>query len=144
MNIYLRGISPTLNSGLTGLSRAIASENLWRAQRDGVRASFIDETSRTSVSCCDYLTLLLDQLAPDAAELGCEAELERTQEIVAHGTSADHQLTIHQGLRGSDPQSSASLQSEVVDWIANNTAPSRRQAHPSNDAATDGFKKANT
>ncbi len=111
---------PTLNAGLTGASRAIVSENLWRAQRDGVRASFIDEASGTSVPCSEYLTSLLDQLASDAAELGCNAELDRSREIVAHGTSADRQLAILQQFGGSDDASHASM-SAVVDWIASTT-----------------------
>ena len=36
---------PDLNRTLTGASRALASENMWRVQRDGVRASLIDEPS---------------------------------------------------------------------------------------------------
>ncbi|WP_375458941.1 carboxylate-amine ligase [uncultured Enterovirga sp.] len=113
---------PTLNAGLTGASRAIVSENLWRAQRDGVRASFIDEASGTSVACSEYLTALLDQLEPDATELGCTAELDRSREIVAHGTSSDRQLAILEQAAGSDDASSASV-SAVVDWIADTTAP---------------------
>ena len=113
---------PTLNAGLTGASRAIASENLWRAQRDGVRASFIDEASGTSVPCSENLTSLLDLLAPDAAKLGCTTELDHGREIVAHGTSADRQLAILERSGGSDDFPSASM-TAVVDWIANTTAP---------------------
>jgi len=36
---------PELNRGLTGASRGIATENLWRAQRDGMRAALIDEAT---------------------------------------------------------------------------------------------------
>ena len=114
---------PTLNAGLTGASRAIVSENLWRAQRDGVRASFINEASGTSVPCSDCLTSLLDHLAPGAAELGCMAELDHSREIVAHGTSADHQLAILEHSASSDDASSPTL-SAVVDWIAGTTDPS--------------------
>ena len=103
---------PQLNSGMTGISRAIVSENLWRAQRDGVRASFIDEQSAQSVSCAKYLDFLIDMLATDTVELGCETEIRRTKEIVAHGTSADHQLAI---------LDESSLES-VVNWIAGTTA----------------------
>ncbi|MFC7553983.1 YbdK family carboxylate-amine ligase [Pseudoroseomonas wenyumeiae] len=34
---------PELNRGMTGTSRALVAENLWRAQRDGARAMLIDE-----------------------------------------------------------------------------------------------------
>jgi glutamate---cysteine ligase / carboxylate-amine ligase len=44
---------PQLNRDVTGASRALVSENLWRAQRDGVRAGFIDEGSGRSIPCQD-------------------------------------------------------------------------------------------
>jgi glutamate---cysteine ligase / carboxylate-amine ligase len=59
---------PKLNHGMTGASRAIVSENLWRAQRDSVRASFIDETSGASVPCAEFLASLLDELAGDMSD----------------------------------------------------------------------------
>jgi glutamate---cysteine ligase / carboxylate-amine ligase len=99
---------PQFNSGMTGASRAIVSENLWRAQRDGVRASFIDEESAQPVPCADYLASLFHVLASDIGELGCELEVNRAKEIVAHGTSADRQLAI---LAQSPIEA-------VVDWIA--------------------------
>jgi glutamate---cysteine ligase / carboxylate-amine ligase len=79
---------------MTGFSRAIVAENLWRAQRDGVRATFIDETSGSAIPCAEYLASVLEQLALDATELNCVPEADRTREIAASGTSADHQLKI--------------------------------------------------
>lgn len=114
---------PTLNAGLTSISRAIASENLWRAQRDGVRANFIDEASGTSLPCSKYLTSLLDQLAPDAVELGCTEELGHTREIVTNGTSSDRQLAILRKAEGADDSATA-VMSAVIDWIAATTVPS--------------------
>lgn len=107
---------PGLNRGMTGASRALVSENLWRAQRDGVRASFIDEATGQSVPCAAYLAALLDQLASDTAELGCVAEVERTRQIVAHGTSADRQLALAAEVRGAGGLIRATP--SVVDWIA--------------------------
>lgn len=111
---------PKLNRGMTGASRAIVSENLWRAQRDGVRASFIDEPSGRAVPYPEYLAALLDQLALDATELDCVPEVERTREIVAHGTSADHQLAILAESQGA--RTAARATESVVDWIARVTA----------------------
>jgi glutamate---cysteine ligase / carboxylate-amine ligase len=96
---------------VTAASRAIVSENLWRAQRDGVRADFIDEKSARSVPCSEYLVTLLEMIAPDEAELGCELEVKRTRHIVAHGTS-DRQLAIL----------TQSPLEAVVDWIASVTS----------------------
>ena len=106
---------PNLNSGMTGASRAIVAENLWRAQRDGVRARFIDEETRNVVSCADCLEALIGQIKPDEEALGCSPEIARTLEIVASGTSSDHQLA----LLGS---STSRPLTEVVDWIAGVTA----------------------
>jgi carboxylate-amine ligase len=112
---------PKLNQGMTGASRAIVAENLWRAQRDGVGASFIDETSGREVPCATYLASLLDQLAADVSQLDCGPEVERTREIVASGSSADHQLKI---LAESQKTKIAARGAiiPVVDWIARVTA----------------------
>ena len=104
---------PALNKGMTGASRAIVSENLWLAQRDGVRANFIDERSARSVPCAEYLSSLLDKLDPDVTELDCEPEIRRIREIVAHGTGADGQLAVLAQSRRLEA---------VVDWIAGVTA----------------------
>ena len=77
---------------MTNVSRAIVSENLWRAQRDGVNARFIDETSGGTIECPDYLASLLSQLAPEIEEFDCLREIERAKLIVTGGTSADFQL----------------------------------------------------
>ena len=69
------------------------------------------------VSCADFLAGLLRELGPDITELGCETEVGRTKEIVAHGTSADHQLAILARSEGG----AIGLES-VVDWIADVTA----------------------
>jgi glutamate---cysteine ligase / carboxylate-amine ligase len=111
----------TLNKGMTGVSRAIVSENLWRAQRDGVRASFIDEETGSAVSCEEYLNALLDQIAEDAIELECVAEIGRTRRIVASGTSADHQLDVLASSKESGATDRDAVIS-VVDWIAHVTA----------------------
>lgn len=114
---------PSLNANLTSVSRAIASENLWRAQRDGVRASFIDEARGTSIPCAELVSSLLELLAPDAAELGCATELSRNLEVVVEGSSADRQLAIVEQASGGD-EGDETLKA-VVDWIAATTISSR-------------------
>jgi glutamate---cysteine ligase / carboxylate-amine ligase len=112
--------TPQLNQDMTGVSRAIVSENLWRAQRDGVKARFIDPASGTAVQCADYLSSLLLRLAPEIEEFDCLREIERAKAIVLDGTSADFQLA-----NAGEPQSDGSLAGaapSVVDWIARATA----------------------
>ena len=112
---------PDLNRGLTGTSCAIAAENLWRAQRGGIKASFLDEDGGV-LTCADYLAAVLASVAEDAAELGCAREVERTREIVATGTSADHQLALFAQERERSGSAGEAL-AAVIDWLAATTRP---------------------
>ncbi len=112
---------PDLNRGMTGTSRAIAAENLWRAQRDGGKASFLDQDGAV-LSCADHLAAVLASVAEDADELGCTQEVERTREIVAAGTSAEHQLALFAEARERSGGPGEAL-AAVVDWLAAATAP---------------------
>jgi carboxylate-amine ligase len=106
--------NPGLNKELTGTSRAIVTENLWRAQRYGIRADFIDVRQNRAIPCSEFLRTLTIQLAEDADELGCLAEIERATDIVTRGTSADRQIAI------ADYASGDRL-IPVVDWIVRTT-----------------------
>ncbi len=109
--------SPALNRGQTGAARAITAENLWRAQRNGIRAAFLD-TDGATASFAAGLEVVLSQLEADAAALGCEAELGRLRVLAAQGTSADRQLAVFAAADGDTRQAL----SATVDWIAAATA----------------------
>ena len=109
--------SPALNRGQTGAARAITAENLWRAQRDGIRAAFLDMHGVT-LPFAAGLDAVLSQVAADAAALGCEAELGRLRTVAAQGTSADRQLAVFAAASGDARQALAA----TVDWIAAATA----------------------
>jgi carboxylate-amine ligase len=111
---------PELNRGLTGASRALAAENLWRAQRDGVRASLIDEVSGEVVPFAAHLDGVLALVAEEADTLGCAAELATASAIVAAGTSAECQTAVFAGARSRGLSEREAL-SLVVDWIAETT-----------------------
>ncbi len=111
---------PKRNRGLTSVSRAIASENMWRAQRRGVYASFIDEGG-TVVPFAEHLEAILDDIANDADALGCAPEVARTREIITDGTSADRQLAIFAESQANGASSATAL-AAVVDWMALTTA----------------------
>ena len=115
---------PEWNRGLTGASRGIVAENLWRAQRDGVRAELIDVASGDAMPFTSYLEALLALVAQDAEALGCVGELGAAQAIVAGGTSADRQLAVFAEARGRGLAERDAL-SAVVDWLAEATAGSR-------------------
>jgi glutamate---cysteine ligase / carboxylate-amine ligase len=113
---------PALNQGLTGGARALVAENLWRAQRDGVRAALIGVGTSPEVqpfaACLDAALALV---ADDAAALGCEREVEATRRIVAEGTSADRQIAVLTAARDQGMEAGQAL-GAVVDWLAATTA----------------------
>ena len=109
--------SRALHRGQTGAARAITAENLWRAQRDGIRAAFLDLDGVT-VPFAAGLDAVLADVEPDAAALGCEAELGWLRTIAAQGTSADRQLAVFAAASGDARQAL----SATVDWIAAATA----------------------
>ena len=112
---------PDWNQGLTGASRAIAAENLWRAQRDGVRAELIDAEAGGAVPFAACLNAMLDLVAEDADALGCAGEVAAVRGIVADGTGADRQLTILAEAREGGANEREGL-GAVVDWLAGATA----------------------
>lgn len=111
---------PALNADLTAAARGIAAENLWRAQRYGIHGGLIDAESRSMRSVPEILDGLVEQLAEDAAALGCEGDLAACREIASTGTSADVQLAVYEEARGRAGGQAAGL-SAVVDWIASET-----------------------
>lgn len=117
---------PDLNSKLTGASRAIAAENLWRAQADGVRAELIDEEQARAAPLADHLAALLAEVAEDADALGCVAEVEAARSIVRRGTSADGQVRVYgEACAGGTDGSHREALNAVVDWLAGETAGAR-------------------
>jgi glutamate---cysteine ligase / carboxylate-amine ligase len=80
------------NAGLDVVDRAIAVENKWRAQRYGVRGSFVTRSGALPVG--ELVERVLALIAADAAALGCGEELEGCRRIAAEGSSADAQMRI--------------------------------------------------
>jgi carboxylate-amine ligase len=112
---------PELNRGLSGASRAIVSENLWRAQRDGIHSSLIDEQRAEAIPFDVHLDAVLASIAEDAEALGCQPEIEIARQIAITGTSADRQLEVFAQSRERSP-SMDDASAAVVDWLAATTA----------------------
>ena len=112
---------PRLNAGPTGATRGIVAENCWRAQRYGIHGSIVDEASRSAKPLAEVLEDALALVADDAAALGCTPEVESARGILARGTSADRQLTLHTDALGRGLPNRDAL-AVVVDWIAAETA----------------------
>ncbi len=111
---------PDINAGLTGVSRAIAAENLWRAQRSGIEAELIDEAAEQAFPFPAALDTLLSLIAEDAEALGCTDEIADARRILREGTSADRQIAAFDAGRGGDASNRQALDG-VVDWLARTT-----------------------
>jgi carboxylate-amine ligase len=102
------------NKDLDAVGRAIVIENKWRAQRYGVHGTFVTEDGAVTVA--DMLEQVISDTAPDAAALGCTAEINRCRAIVGAGTSSDAQLAVfdsHAKIGSRDDALRA-----VTEWIA--------------------------
>ncbi|WP_288586384.1 carboxylate-amine ligase [uncultured Methylobacterium sp.] len=108
---------PDLNAALDGVARAVIRENLWRAQRDGVRAALIDAEAGRAVPFREAIEGLLSLVAEDAAALGCRDALDDVRRIAREGTSADRQRAAYAAAGGSDGSGIAA----VVDGLARET-----------------------
>ena len=102
------------NSDLDAVGRAIIIENKWRAQRYGVQGTFV--TQDGAVTVAEMLERVISDTAPDAAALGCTAEINRCRAIVGAGTSADAQLAVFEA-HAKGGSRDAALRA-VTEWIA--------------------------
>ncbi|WP_375464930.1 carboxylate-amine ligase [uncultured Methylobacterium sp.] len=117
---------PSVHAHLTGASRGFVMENLWRAERDGVRAELIDEAAERAVPVAEVVAGLLDRIAEDAEALGCRAQVEHARAIAAGGTSADRQITVFEAAGRAGSTERAAL-AAVVDALAAETAAAKRR-----------------
>lgn len=85
------------SSNLTwrGYPLLLLEENRWRAQRYGVDSSLFDFGKGELVPFAELIDELLGLVAPDAAALGCEAEIANARTIIRRGTGADRQLAMY-------------------------------------------------
>ena len=95
----------------------IIAENRWLAQRYGVLAFFGDMNSAEGrVDIEDYAARLVEELAQDARELGCERDLRHVLTIVREGSGADRQLD-HYRLRRLEGDTQQEALQAVVDLV---------------------------
>lgn len=102
---------------LNAVTRALARENKWRAQRYGIHGSFV--TRDGAVAVADFLDRVIAMTAEDADILGCADEIGHCRTILARGTSADAQVAIFQARTAQDGPDAAFA--DVVAWIAEET-----------------------
>ena len=101
-------------------ARFLVDQNRWRAMRYGYDEGLIDFAAAEVVPVTDLLAEILEQVRPDADELGCRAELERVLEIPVRGSSAHRQLAIYQAALGEGCEPNEAL-FRVVDWLVDET-----------------------
>lgn len=109
--------NPALNRGINAVTRAIVIENKWRAQRYGVRGTFVGDNGAITVAA--FTEQVLEDTAADADALGCLQEMLRCRTIVGAGTSADAQLAVYEAHGKAEGRTRAL--DAVTDWIAVNT-----------------------
>jgi carboxylate-amine ligase len=109
--------NPELNRNITAVTRAIVVENKWRAQRYGVRGTFVGENGAITVA--GLMDQVIEDTAADAEALGCLEELQRCRIIVGAGTSADAQIAVYEAHGRTEGRVRAL--DAVTDWIAART-----------------------
>jgi carboxylate-amine ligase len=109
-----------LNAGFDRVGRAITVENKWHAQRYGVTATFVDPFRRQPMNAADWLHEVLDFIDQDIDALECRSEIQRLQNIIKDGSSADRQIAIYDKARAARRQRLSALK-DVVDWAAAET-----------------------
>lgn len=107
-------------------TRRLIDENRWRAKRDGVTASLIDEASGAAVPLRAVVEDAVDLVIEDAERLGCLATLQHLYRILDRGTSANSQLRAYNQARAAGASCDEALH-EVVRWICETTANVRRE-----------------
>ena len=99
----------------------IIAENRWLAQRYGVLA-FLGNVwgAGGRVDIADYAARLVEELANDARDLGCEDEVRRAHAIIRDGSGADRQLD-HFRLRRLEGDGEEQALRSVVDLVVAET-----------------------
>ncbi len=114
-----------LNAHVSAVSRAIACENKWRAQRYGIHGSFVDEARQRQITVTEALEEAIELVEHDMDALGCRKEVVGLRDIFRDGTSADQQITLY-AERITQGDSRETALAAVVDWLAVASAGSTR------------------
>jgi glutamate---cysteine ligase / carboxylate-amine ligase len=100
--------------------RALAVENKWRAQRYGIKASFIERGFKAARTMRETVDDLLDRLHADAQALDCVREISHARAILARGSSAHQQVHVYSQARIAG-RSRAKALKDVVDFLLRTT-----------------------
>lgn len=107
---------PALGARRTAATRRLIEENRWRAARDGTAARFIDEDTGAQIPLPEALAALERLCDDDIRAFGCRDALRPLQQILAGGSSAQHQLAVYRRQREQGASRVDALRA-VVDWL---------------------------
>jgi glutamate---cysteine ligase / carboxylate-amine ligase len=110
-------LDPTINAGMSAISRALANENKWRAQRYGIHGSFVDERRQQLMSVREVLDEVVSLIEHDMEALGCRSNIMALKGIFQDGTSADRQIGIYSDQVALGKSREQAL-CAVVDWLS--------------------------
>ncbi len=99
----------------------LVRENRWRAQRYGFDAGLVDFGKGAVFDFPSLVEELLELVAPDAARLGCAAEIAHARTILTRGTSAHRQRKAYAEAIAAGADKPAALRA-VVDGLIAETA----------------------
>jgi carboxylate-amine ligase len=111
---------PELGTARTNATRRLIEENIWRAQRYGLQAEFIDEARDASVAVPQLLDEAVDLVAPDAQALGVVDVLQTLRDILVRGTSAQQQLAHYDASRATGAGHLQALRA-TTEWLMETT-----------------------
>jgi len=111
---------PQFKARQCAVSRALAEENRWRAQRYGIDGTLIDEATRQAVSFHTFFEQLLSDLRDDIEALDVHSEIQHLRTIQARGTSAHQQLSLYRALRRQRMTPKQSMRA-VSKWLLEST-----------------------
>ena len=73
----------------------LTRENKWRAERHGLAATVVDLDGGGPAPIARIVERTLRKVAPHAADLGCDRELEGIRRILRDGNGAERQLAVY-------------------------------------------------
>ena len=100
----------------------LIEENRWRAQRYGTDSPLIDFGKGTLVPFADLTNEILNLIAEDAAEAGCEIEIAHIKTILKRGTSAHQQRKVYSDAINAGVEHAEALKA-VVDYLISASRP---------------------
>lgn len=109
-------VNAHVHADLMPIGRALAEENIWRAQRYGVEGTYLDVVTGEARPFKQELARVRDIVADDAAALKVEREVDHTRTIVSRGTSAQRQVALYKAFRSAGRPHVASVR-EVLRWL---------------------------